>query len=196
MSVTKKESVNAVVSFAGRHDYEQEHTFQVTNLALMLFDELKDLHKLTNEERFLLHCGALLHDIGWSEGRKAHHKTALEKTVNSSDLPFNNQNKKIIGLIARYHRKALPKDKHQYYGELSESDKHRVKVLAGILRVADGLDRSHCSVVEDIRARLSENSILLECKCAQDPWMEIQTAMKKSDLMSMVFQRDIRIISK
>ncbi len=45
--------------------------------------------------------------------------------------------------MARYHRKSEPKAKHPEFAALADDDQHLVRCLAGLLRVAIGLDRSH-----------------------------------------------------
>ncbi len=49
----------------------------------------------------------------------------------------------MIALIARYHRKSAPKPSTRGFAALSPDDQNVVRVLAAILRVAIGLDRSH-----------------------------------------------------
>ena len=56
----------------------------------------------------------------------------------------------MVAAIARYHRGALPKRKHESYGELSPDDREVVRRLAGILRLADGLDRGRMQRVKSV----------------------------------------------
>ena len=139
----------AVCALAEAHRYEREHTHQVTRLAMALFDGLAPALGLNADARFLLQCGAMLHDIGWSDGRKAHHKTAQRLILAAEGLPFDDRERTIVALVARYHRKALPAPDHEGYADLGEADRRLVRALGGILRVADGLDRSHVNVVRE-----------------------------------------------
>ena len=183
------EALDAVLSLARSCDYEREHTHQVTRLALILFTELKELHRLGPRDEFRLQCGALLHDIGWVHGRQRHHKTALQQIIADPKLPFDDRERRIVGLIARYHRRALPSDGHEYFGRLSEEDRRRVCVLGGILRVADGLDRSHRSVIRTVRCRVLRDEIVIACQADGPGDAEVAAAQKKSDLLETVFHR-------
>ena len=129
----------------------------MTLLALRLFDELQPLHGLGATERFWLHCAGLLHDIGWIEGRKGHHKTALRMILTTPDLPFERREREIIGCVARYHRRGLPTLKHEAFAALSAPDQRVVRRLAAILRVADGLDRTHQGIVKDVTCAIGRN---------------------------------------
>jgi putative phosphoesterase len=183
--------LKAIVTLAERCDYEREHTHQVTRLSLLLFDGLTALHRMGGEERFWLQCGALLHDIGWLEGQQGHHKTAIRIIMADSALPFTARERRIVGLIARYHRKALPRPDHQYFQDLDEADRQRVEVLAGILRVADALDRSHTSCVTDVECDVGEKDIVLVITATGSAEAELLAVDKKSDLLSRVFHKDI-----
>jgi len=188
-----KGALDAVLALARSCDYERKHTDQVTRLALQIFDELEALHGLGSQERFWLQCGALLHDIGWLEGAQGHHKTALRLILADPRLPWALREREIVGLIARYHRKALPDERHEYFADLSRADRHRVRVLAGILRVADGLDRSHTSIVRRVACDVSDAKIAFVCAGASRAEIEMEAAGKKADLLEQVFKRPVEI---
>jgi len=185
--------LEAVLQLAESYDYEREHSHHVTDLSLRLFDELKPLHQLGAEDRFWLQCGALLHDIGWIEGQKGHHKTSLRLILDGLDAPFDERERYLIGSIARYHRGALPKDKHDHFATLSPVDQYRVTILAALLRVADGLDRTHRNVVEDLSCEITPQQITVSCSVRMYPIPEREEALDKGDLLERVFDRDLLI---
>lgn len=184
-------SLESVLHLAESCEYEVGHTHQVTRLALRLFDELQPVHRLGAEERFWLHAGALLHDIGWIEGRKGHHKTALHTILNTPLLPFDNGECLVIGSIARYHRRALPKKKHGHFAALKPPQRHIVSVLAAILRVADGLDRTHQSLVQDLSCEITPEQIRVRCSARRPVDIERRSALKKGQLLEKVLKRDL-----
>ena len=181
--------LEAVLAFARSCNYEREHTHQVTRLALEIFDGLKKLHGLGLQEKLWLQYGALLHDIGWIEGQRGHHKTALRLILADTGLPLEHRERQIIGLIARYHRKAVPQPRHPYFRDLSPADQHGVRVLAGILRVADGLDRSHANVIRSVKCKVSSREITMVCEADGPADGEIAAAEEKADLLESVFDR-------
>jgi exopolyphosphatase/guanosine-5'-triphosphate,3'-diphosphate pyrophosphatase len=185
--------LEAVAELARRCGYEREHTRQVTRLALVLFDELRGLHGYGPWERFLLRCGATLHDIGWIEGQKGHHKTARRLILEAEDLPFTERERQIVALIARYHRKALPKAKHPGWADLDAADRRRVRVLAGLLRVADGLDRSHLSGVRHLRCETACGEVVVRCDADGPLEAELAAADKKADLLRKALGRPVTV---
>lgn len=187
----RDEQVDSVIEFAESCGYEEGHTQQVTKLALKLFDELKELHKMSVKERFILHCAALLHDIGWKYGQKAHHKKALNMIIQATNLPFDLHQRVIMGLIARYHRRVLPKASHKYFSDLKDSDKRIVSVLAGILRIADGLDRNHMNFVTNLNCTVLTDMILIKLDAKGSIVSEIDAAGEKSDLLQTVVGKEV-----
>ncbi len=82
---------------------------------MKLFDELRLLHGMGAAERELIEYGALLHDIGWHIGRDGHHKHSMYLILHGDLKNFTDEEIKVIANIARYHRKATPKGKHDAY---------------------------------------------------------------------------------
>jgi exopolyphosphatase/guanosine-5'-triphosphate,3'-diphosphate pyrophosphatase len=187
------ERLDPALRLAESCDYEEEHAHQVTRLALLLFDELEPLHRLSYEERFLLQCGALLHDIGWIEGQQAHHKASLRIILDSSLLPFDERERLIVGSTARYHRRALPKETHTHFASLDSRDQDTVRVLAACLRVADGLDRTHWSVVDDLWCEILQGLIIVHCSVNDNAEAERAKALDKGQLLEQVFGRRLAI---
>jgi len=183
----RDKALATVLSLAERCQYEREHTHQVTKLALELFDGLKELHQMGTEERFWLQCGSLLHDIGWSEGRRGHHKTAMRLILADPRLTLFRRERQIVALVARYHRKALPSSRHKPFSSLGSADQRRVRVLAGLLRIADGLDRSHEAAVETIRCRVFDKKVVLFCRGRGTMAAEAAATTKKADLFRETF---------
>jgi exopolyphosphatase/guanosine-5'-triphosphate,3'-diphosphate pyrophosphatase len=176
--------------------YEQKHAEQVARIALRLFDELQDLHRLGRTERSWLKTAGLLHDIGWIEGRKKHHKTARRIILETALLPLGLRARRILGEIVRYHRKALPQLGHRGFRALTMDNRKVVLVLAGLLRVADGLDVSHASVVKDLTCRITRTRIAALCRVAGPADAERSAALKKGRLLESVFNRKLMILCR
>ncbi len=191
VTLTDEQRLEAVLNLAEKCDYDKQHTHRVVKLALQLFDGLTRLHHLGTKERFLLCCGTILHDIGWVEGQKGHHKVALRIIMEDKTLPFDFRDKSIIALLARYHRKRVPADSDVYYRELTAKDKTLLRKLAGILRIADGLDCSHLNLVQKINCTLRRNCLELVCISKGLPDEEFSAADKKADLFRQTFGKKV-----
>lgn len=187
------ERLQPVLRLAASCHYEVGHTHQVLRLALRLFDELAGLHGLDAERRHWLTCAALLHDIGWVEGRAGHHKTALRLILGTTLLPWDLRMRRIAGLIARYHRRSLPSTKHQDFAALSAADQADVRALAAILRLADALDYSHQDAVADVACRVTAKRLSLRCETTRPADPECDRAVEKGDLAAATFGREVKV---
>ncbi len=143
----------AVLDFAHRHAWDAAHAETVTGLALALFDQTAALHGLGPAERELLEYAGILHDVGYAVSQSAHHKHSLYLIRNADLDGFTQRELLVMANVARYHRRALPTERHADYTDLSEDDRRLVRRLAALLRVADGLDLDHLQVVTGLRVR-------------------------------------------
>jgi exopolyphosphatase/guanosine-5'-triphosphate,3'-diphosphate pyrophosphatase len=184
-------TVAACISLGRRYGFEEEHSRQDARLALELFDRTSDLHHLDDEYRDLLFCAALLHDIGYVEGYWGHHKTAY-KHIMKANLPgLTEREKRIVANVARYHRGAKPKVSHNGFASLEADDREIVTVLGAILRLADGLDRSHSDAVRSIDVWLDDDRLVLLVDCPFGCSSEIWAGEKKGRFLGEVL--DLRV---
>jgi exopolyphosphatase/pppGpp-phosphohydrolase len=170
---------------------EAVHSQHVTFLALRVFDQLQELHHLGIQERSWLCAAGLLHDIGWIEGWHSHHKTSLRIILETPMLPFRSKERLIVGSIARYHRKGLPKRSHDNFAALGKKEQSIVLKLAAFLRLANSLDVEHRSLVKDLNCVVTDGQITIYCVAEQPAEDELLVASERADLLSKVFHRKI-----
>jgi putative phosphoesterase len=175
---------------------DTEHYTQVTKLSLKFFDELIKVHKLGERERCWLECAAILHDVGMSKGRCGHHKESAKLILNDTQLPFTSQERRTVASIARYHRNGLPKQSHYNLATLGRKTVQKVKILASLLRVADGLDYTHQSIVKSLNIKVGTKRFTVECVCETESMLEEQAFNKKKDLFEKVFARKLVLVWK
>ncbi len=192
-NATRARTLDNVLALARSCRYEIGHAHQVTRLALDLFDQLRPLHGLEKRSRQQLLYAGLLHDIGWLEGAKRHHKTSQRFIEESRILSFGAKERRIVASVARYHRGALPKMRHRPFGELSPKDRDVVLRLSALLRVADGLDRSHRNAVAVLSTRVQATRVRIGCETRGTAKEERMFALRKGDLFRQVFERELAV---
>jgi exopolyphosphatase/pppGpp-phosphohydrolase len=182
------------VSKAARtYDPDPAHNEQVTVIALAIFDELRVLHGYGAGERRLLEIAGRLHDIGWSRDRAGkHHKLSCD-LIQELDVPgLDKQDRLICALVARYHRKALPDaTRHRRFASLDGRRRAVVEWLAGMLRVADGLDCTHAGLIKRLTGKLNNDSFHIHLEVKGDCRRELERALQKQDLLTKKAQRKI-----
>lgn len=149
----------SIRDLAERSHYDAPHASQVRALALALFDAIGARLGCTPADRQTLADAALLHDIGYHIGYDTHHKHSYHLIVHAELLGVDPQEQVVIANVARYHRGARPKKSHRNLAALPKEVRRRIRALAAILRVADGLDRGHSGAVATLRARWTTRGI-------------------------------------
>ena len=179
----------SVLNLAKLCNYDKEHSQQVTKLALRIFDFLKLKFEMDEDAKEYLEAASILHDIGYHIAHSQHHKHSYYLIRNSELLGFTDNEIEIIANIARYHRKSHPKAKHEEYNKLSVKDQNLVKKLSGILRVADGLDRGHKSLIKNIDINLKNGNLEFILKVDEGvvPELEIWGASRRKQLFEEVY---------
>jgi exopolyphosphatase / guanosine-5'-triphosphate,3'-diphosphate pyrophosphatase len=182
----------SVLDLARRCDWHQSHSEQVARLAGELFDCTRALHRLGAEQRELIEYAALLHDIGWHIAREAHHKHSQYLILHGSLKNFTREEVRVIANIARYHRKSPPSAAHREFAKLPAPARRVVRIGAALLRIADGLDRSHSSVVTGLSCRITKKRVEIALKSRGDAELELWGARSKRGFFADAFGKSLR----
>lgn len=136
--------------------------------------------------RELLMVASILHDLGYHVNYNRHHRHTYHLIVHSELDGFNHRELEIIANIARYHRKAHPKSKHAEFRKMPRSDRRLVRVLAAVLRIADGLDRAHAGIVQSVPCEPKPGQGWFIISSDREPAVDLWGAERKSRLFQKV----------
>lgn len=186
----------AVLGFAGSCHCDKNHALQVARLSMEIFTALARRYALGEKEARILEAAAILHDVGYFINYSSHHKHSCHLIRHADLFGFTPRERELIATVARYHRKSLPKKKHLEYMRLSVADRQLVSRLGGILRLADGLDRSRTGLVAIAGPVLSRSGLLLRLEGAGDLSVEMYGATSKSDLFKEAFGLELVLETK
>lgn len=178
---------DAVADFAVSCHVDQQHADHVAKTALSIFDSLELPFGLQAGERKLLEAAAILHDCGYFISYSSHHKHSYHLIRHAELFGFTPRDRELIAQIARYHRKSLPKRKHDAFQSLKEKDQVTVCRLGGILRLADGLDRRRNGLVQSVSCQFSGTTTTVSLTATEDVSVEIFGANAKKELFEKAF---------
>jgi len=163
-----------VLNLCNKFQVESKHSEHVRNISLKIYDAISIFHKLGSMEREILEAASLLHDVGYIISHDQHHKHSYY-IITHSDMPgFTNDEAEIIGIIARYHRKSHPKKKHPEFANLSFKKQEIVKILAGILRLSEGIDRRRKQYVQDVNISIKGRTVVIQLIPASNESYDIE----------------------
>jgi exopolyphosphatase / guanosine-5'-triphosphate,3'-diphosphate pyrophosphatase len=185
----------AVLDFARSCHHDEEHSSQVARLALHIFDALAAPAGFSDKERRMLEAAALLHDVGYFISYSGHHKHSYHLIRHADLFGFTPREREIIAHVARYHRKSLPKKKHESFIRLTLPDQQLVMRLGGILRLADGLDRRRNGMVSALECSLSRSAFTVNVSGEGDISVELFGGKAKGDLFEAAFRKKLVLLS-
>jgi len=168
------------------------HAEHVALLADHLFDHLSGPLALPPESREWLQYAAMLHDIGHHIRHKDHQHHSYYLIMSCELLGFRREEVECIALTTRYHRKAVPKETDDAFTNLSKQDRRTVRGLIGILRLADGLDRTHYGVVREVSASLQGRRLIVGLRTAgDDAGIEIWEGRRRGAFLAQLLDAEI-----
>jgi exopolyphosphatase/guanosine-5'-triphosphate,3'-diphosphate pyrophosphatase len=186
-SSTPRSWKESILEFARSCHYDEPHSRHVAKVSLSIFDSLAKEFGLKKNDRRLLESAALLHDVGYFISYNSHHKHSHHLIRHAELFGFSPQEREMIALVARYHRKSLPKKKHSEYERLDPKEQQIVSRLGGILRLSDGLDRRRSGLVEVVALKRDGETFAFRLLGTEDISVEIFGGTTKKDLFEKAF---------
>ncbi|NLT07556.1 MAG: HD domain-containing protein, partial [Solirubrobacterales bacterium] len=187
----------SVEGLAARFRTDPPHVAHVARLSLQLFDALAGagLHDLGDPERELLWAAGMLHDVGMTVDYDDHHRHSHYLIVHAGLAGYSPRELDLIALVARYHRKGTP-DAGELGAMARPGDGDRLRLLSGIIRLAEQLERSRDQTVATIAVREAADTLVLEAapRPGADPTVAVWAADRSTGLLAETLGLDVAIV--
>lgn len=173
---------------------DRRHVEQVRVVGLVLFDRLCEAIGADPSERSLLEAACLLHDVGQVVSYRKHHLHSFQLILHAERLTFTARDRYLVALISRYHRRKGPSRKQEEFTRLPQDEQVIVRRMAGLLRIADGLDRGHTSAVERVTTRLMADKLTIRVipkHRGTDLSLECWGATRKANVLAKLIGREV-----
>jgi exopolyphosphatase/guanosine-5'-triphosphate,3'-diphosphate pyrophosphatase len=192
LSHLSREQRQVVERMAQKYQTPLPHVRRISAFCHTLYEALHPLHKLPPYYGKLLEAAAHLYEAGQFISDTAHHKHSAY-VVQNSDLPgFTDQEKTLIALLCRFHRKSMPSARHTPFQALSPEDRRALLHLIPILRLADALDRSKEQRVDDVECGLRNGEVVVQLKGA-DVDLEQWAGSRVDPIFRQVYERHLTV---
>ena len=185
----KGQVVRAAMNIGEKYAYDAVHAERTADFCRQLFAALQDEHRLDARCELLLTVAALLHDIGSYVSNRSHHKHSMYLILNSEIFGLSARELLMVALIARYHRRALPKPGHEQYSALDRPGRVLVAKLAALLRVADALACRGGKPRRTLQVVPHEDRVCV--RKAGDLALEHAALRKKGDMFRVVYGKEL-----
>lgn len=176
---------------------EPEHAARVTRLALELYDGLVELGlrpAAHDGERELLEAAAALHDVGRTLGFDERHKHARHLILSDGLPGFSRRETALIALAVRYSAKGTP-SAAELGPMAADGDDERLSLVAGVLRLAERLDRTRGGRVDGVEVSLAGDELLLDVRSAGGAEVERWSTATGSALLASALGRRVCVVA-
>ncbi|HUQ91803.1 MAG TPA: Ppx/GppA phosphatase family protein [Bryobacteraceae bacterium] len=184
-----------VEQMARKYGVEVPHARHVALLAHRLFETLQPIHKLPPECGRLLQAAAYLHDTGHFISDSAHHKHSAYIVANSGMPGFTDVERRLIGMLCRFHRKSMPSMRHETFHSMPPEQRHRTLVLLPLLRLADSLDRSHSQHIDHLDCDVSSNSVELQVRSKGGADLDLWAAERVAEIFRQIYGKTLQLVN-
>ncbi len=178
----ERQTIRSAIQMGRKFNFDRRHAVHVSKLACILFDQLRELHQLSQRFQVILEMAAILHEIGIFVSARSYHKHSLYLIRNAEFFGISSKDVELVALVARYHRRATPQPDHEGYCELNRKQRVLVTKLAAILRIAKALDASRSQRIKDITCQHIANQVHIMITGIADISVE-RLELNRSDLL-------------
>ncbi len=177
------------------HSLDESHLRRVSNLGVILFDQLVQLHQLGSYERRLLLIAGLLHELGVVISVESLEKHTLYAVLNSPLLGLDHRDRVLVAYLAASHDGLFHANLQNYVecGPIDQDDILRVKKLAPLLQIAHSLDRSRTGVVTNLQATLVPGLCEIKVFGTQKRDLEIRDAHRQAAAFKKEYEIELQI---
>ena len=158
-------------------------------LALTIFDSTKNLHGLGERERLLLQIATILHDCGKYISLVYLGDCSYNIIMSTEIIGLSHVEGAIVANVVRFNHESFEyySSGSRFFDGLSREDYLRIANLTAIIRVANGLDRTHKQKFKDVTVELKERELVINVDTAADITLEKGLFTNRANFFEEVF---------
>ena len=187
----------SAIRLAERCSVDLDHATHVGLLAQQIVKGLSRFYEIDDSVSRLAEIAGILARVGTAVSYSRYHLHSGYMIRNADLMALTDEEIETVSLSVRYHRKGGPKPNHEEFARLSEARRHDVELIAGVLRVASGLDRSRDRAVESVAVSMSGGRVVLTLRTRPDSDdsldLDVDTAEGRRGPLSEFLEADILI---
>ena len=157
-------------------------------IALTVFDSMKKVHGMGKRERLLLQIATLLHDCGKYISLMNLGECSYNIIMSTEIIGLSHMEREIVANVVKYNH--LEFNYYEVIGQDVNLDKDaylKIAKLTAILRIANGLDRSHKQKFKNVKAVLKDEQLIITIDTDVDITLEKGLFHKRADFFEEVY---------
>lgn len=178
------------------YDGANSNTKNVYNLAIILFKQLKVIHKLPRVYIKALRIASSMYDCGKRINYDNYSNYSLDVIINSNLKGVSHKDLLLAGFACKYQNldNIDLAEWVKYKDILTEEDLNAVRKLGVIVRLAAALDRSKSGNITDVSCDILGDSIIMKTIVKEDATFDIRQGMKVANDFKRVLKKSLQII--
>lgn len=184
----EKDIIACAQSISKRYRGSKKRSETLEGIALTIFDSTRKIHGLGRRERLLLQISTILHDCGKYISLVNLGECSYSIIMATEIIGLSHLEREIVANVVKYNH--LEFDYYEIRGSLSSFDNDaylRIAKLTAILRLANGLDRSHKQKFGNIRISLRGDELAITVDTNEDITLEKGLFGARADFFREVY---------
>ncbi|MCR4903542.1 MAG: HD domain-containing protein [Butyrivibrio sp.] len=158
-------------------------------IALNLFDATKKVHGLSKRDRLLLQIATILHDCGKYISMVNLASCSYNIIMSTEIIGLSHREREIVANVVKFNHDDFEyyKGSPELYARLEHEDYLKLVKLTALLRVTNGLDRTHKQKFKNVRFSLKDNELIITVDNMDDVTLENGLFKNRADFFEEVF---------
>ena len=157
-------------------------------ITMTIFDSLKKRSGLSKRDGMLLRIAAILHDCGKFISLYNLAECSYNIIMSTEIIGLSYKEREIVANVVKFNHEDFESYEEIASSQLISSDQYlRITKLLAILRVANGLDRSHKQKFKDISVNIKEKEFIITVNTDKDITLEMGLLKARANFFEEVF---------
>lgn len=169
----EKDILACAQSISKRYMGSKKRSETLEKIALTIFDSTRKIHGLSRRERLLLQISTILHDCGKYISMMNLGDCSYSIIMATEIIGLSHEEREIVANVVKYNHK--PFDYYEAMSHTTSLDKEaylKMAKLTAILRMANGLDRSHKQKFKNVKVTVREDILWITVETNEDITLE------------------------
>ena len=184
----EEDIIACAVNISKRYMGNRKRSDVLESFTTIIFDSMRRVHGLGKRERLYLRLAVILHECGKYISMREPAESSYHIIMATEIIGLSHMEREIVANVVKYNH--LEFDYYDLMGRdsaFSSRDYLTIAKLTAILRVANGLDRSHKQKFKNVKTVLKDEKLIITVDASQDITLEKGLLARRAHFFEEVF---------